>query len=361
MNRREFMRSGAAAALAGASTPLAGTSLEQPPAPPAGAVKADECIPGPYNPEKKTGVDFDVTGLFAFQATQNDQMRWLLLDGKKAKLKDAHAPFLMMPFEAYIPPNVTNAEEAYQQPNIIRLGPRAMAIWSLIGANVWVYDAHTTFDGPDGEGKVLTYDDTPIKCDPEPLCEDKGWASLRWFPRLSHLLNDGSAATTGGGSLTCKDKMVTSYVRLTRGYAAGRAPATDCERRRKYMLDNLSSTARTYATQMHVLYEHDKPVLRLAIAPKQFCNEEAFVKVVHVRMTEKTLVPITIVNTPQTHVDHRHYKAFYELVGKDGRDVTHNPPCIVGGLEARVHKEIGGHVGPQPAAPDPDCIPPGIP
>jgi hypothetical protein len=298
--------------------------------------------------------------LFAFQATQNDQMRWLLVDGKKAKLKDPHAPFLMMPLSAYLPPDILTAEDAYQPPNIIRLGPQAMAIWSLIGANVWVYDAHTTFEGPDSEGKVLTYEDSPIGCDPDPLCEDKGWASLRWFPRLSHMLS-AEQAEIASLKLECRDKMVTSYVRLTRGHAAGRAPSTDCERKRKYFLDGLPSSARTYATQMHVVYPHDKPVLRLAIAPKKFCNDEAFVKIVHVRMTDKTLVPITIVNTPQTHVDHRHYKAFYELVDKDGREVTHNPPCIVGRQEARVHSELGGHVGPQSAAPNPDCIPPGIP
>jgi hypothetical protein len=355
MNRREFMKSGAAA-MAGASASAAAVEAA-----------AQQPCPGkaPADQNRPTGVDFDFTGLFTFKLQQNKEMQVLLLDAKKAKLKDAHAAFLMMPFSAYHAPKTPKeAGEAFKPPNIVRLGKEAMAVWSLVDHNIWVADAHELFDG-NACVNDLHFIDTEIGCDPDPIDKDEGWASLKWFAMLPDLLKtkDGEEIARRSGFPKCEDKMVTSYVRLTTGTAGGRAPATKCERERKYTLDKIAATARTYATQMHVVYTANAGILKLGIARKAVSSLPGVPKVIHVNVKQNELTPLTIVNTPLTHEDSHHYRAFYELVDKDGRELNHNVCALSGSAPDHQHalasgpRGIGGSL---PSAPDPDCIPPGM-
>jgi hypothetical protein len=352
MNRREFMQTGAAA-IAGASAPAAAQE----------AAPQQPC-PAQPGPQVTTGVDFDFTGLFTFKLQQDKEMSVLLLDGKKAKLKDAHAAFLMMPFSAYHAPKTPQeAAEAFKPPNIVRLGKEAMAVWSLVDHNVWVRDVHEFFDDPvTGD---LHFTDTEIGCDPCPIDKDEGWASLKWFAMLPDLLKtkDSEETTRRSGFPKCEDKMVTSYVRLTKGTAGGRCPATTCERERKYTLDKIPASARTYATQMHVAYTANAGILKLGIARKAVSNLPGVPKVIHVNVKQNELTPVTIVNTPLTHDDSHHYKAFYELVDEDGRELNHKICGLQGSAPDHHHALAGGPrglSGSLPSAPDPDCIPPGM-
>src|SRR5262245_42215359 len=127
MNRRDFVKSGAGL-LAGASLP--------------GAITDARVRAGSDGEQSSaaTGVDFDCSGLFAFRLKQDKELRLMLINARKASLKDDHAPVLMMPLEAY-DPNSIEVLRRHDPPNIVRLGSdpkRVLAVWSLAGLNVWV-------------------------------------------------------------------------------------------------------------------------------------------------------------------------------------------------------------------------------
>jgi len=295
------------------------------------------------------GIEFDFTGLFAFKLSQTKEMRLLLLNAKKAKLKDEHAPLLIMPFKYYKPGSIVNPLERHEPPNIVRLGDDAMAVWSLAGLRFWMPDAHELFDGND-QAPTLKFDDAPVdtRKDPSPIDKDAGWASLYWFVKMPELLKDASALRAG--SLECKEKTVASTIRLTRGAAAGRAPKTDCEQHRKYIIGDDIVNKRSFATQLHVVYTlapHE--TTRLALAPSALSNQSGGAKFIGVQI-ENGLTPISILNSPLTHFSHDHYKAFYKMVGKSGKSVMHDDPCT------DELKAAGA-----PSAPYPDCIPPYVP
>ena len=356
MNRRDFVKSGAGL-LAGASLPGAVTDARIR----AGSDGEQASAP--------TGVDFDCSGLFAFRLKQDKELRLMLINAKKASLDDDHAPVLMMPLEAYDPDGIESLRR-HDPPNIVRLGgdpKRTLAVWSLVGLNVWVDNAHGVFEGNDPNAS-LKFDTTPIDPtkDPNPLNKDEGWASLYWFASLPDLLTGTSSRAAG--PLNCDNKKIESTIRLTQGDASGRCPATACEQNRKYWLDDDFMKKRSYATQLHVAYKCSG-VLRLAVASPKISNTPNVSKLIGIKASSG-LTPVTIANLPMTHVSNAHYRAFYKVVGKKGRELKHTDPCWVEelrGLKAAsksAHATAHGEMREYPddrAAPYPDCIPPHVP
>jgi len=332
MNRRQFVKSGAGILAAASMPEPLGASVGR------SAIRAEQSASVP-------GIDFDFTGLFGFRLTQTKEMRLFLLNAKNANLEDEHAPLLMMPFEYYDPSEAGELERA-DPPNVVRLGDAAMAIWSLAGLRVWVPSAHTLFGGTDNDPS-LKFDETPVDPakDPDPIDKDAGWASRYWFVKLPDLLKEK-------GSVNIDERTVASTIRLTRGSASGRAPRTQCEQQRKYIVDGNVQNKRSFATQLHVVNRQTaNTTTRLAIAPPALSNQAGGPKFIGVKIGTG-LTPISIFNSPLTHFTHDHYKAFYKMVGRSGRELTHDSPCI------QARKAAGAQ---QPSAPYPDCIPPDIP
>lgn len=328
MNRRHFMKSGMAAV---ASAPFRSTAQR----------------PTVANP---TGADFDFTGLFAFRIVSK-QLRVFLVDAKQSKMKDLHTPALMMPFEDYEPDRVKAKvpdDIPYVPPTIVRIGANAMALWSLFGNNLWVYDAHTSFEAiVTGQ---LTYDDTPIDptMDPNPIAEDKGWSSIHWFPQFERLL--GGAYELGKKKIKVKKDRVAGVVRLVKGYTAGRAPKLVCEQMRKHTVDG--GPPRTFATQMHVTYEHPaNSVLLLGL------SDGSKMGIIGVKIRSNYLSPISVMNMPLTHFDQHHYKGVYTMVGASGKEIDHLGSCYTQ-MERDAFKNLKTTKAGDPNSPDPDCIPP---
>ena len=332
MNRRQFVKSGAGI-VAAASMP---ESLRS---------SAGRSATGSEQAGAVPGIDFDFTGLFGFKLTQNKELRLFLLNAKKASLEDEHAPLLMMPLEYYDPSEGEVLKRA-DPPNVVRLGDAAMAIWSLVGLHLWIPSAHAVFDGTD-EHANLKFDDTPVDPtkDPDPIDKDAGWASHYWFVKLPDLLKER-------GPLSVDERKLASTIRLTRGNASGRAPRTLCEQRRKYIVDGQAQNKRSFATQLHVVNRQTpNTTTRLALAPPQSSGQTGGAKFIGVKIGNG-LTPISIFNSPLTHHTHDHFKAFYDVVGKPGKRLTHDDPCL---------QERTAAGDKAPSAPFPDCIPPDIP
>ena len=84
---------------------------------------------------------------------------------------------------------------------------------------------------------------------------------------------------------------------------------------------------RSYATQLHVAYKCSG-VLRLAVASPKISNTPNVSKLIGIKASSG-LTPVTIANLPMTHVSNAHYRAFYKVVGKKGRELKHTDPCWV--------------------------------
>src|SRR5262249_13071845 len=152
---------------------------------------------------------------------------------------------MIMPLKYY--DAAASPADPHLGPSVVKYGGEWMAVWSLVGMNLWVADAHSTFNGPDASAN-FTFPDSEIGCDPSPIDMDAGWASLKWFAKLENLL------TSTPTSLSINPAKVTSEIRLTQGTGGGRAPASICERYRKHKVG--TDPGRTFATQMHVVYPH---------------------------------------------------------------------------------------------------------
>jgi hypothetical protein len=333
MNRRSFVTSGLTALAGLAATPTPALRA-------AGAAK--------------TGVDFDFTGLFTFRlGLRTKQMYVLLTEAAQAGLSVNHAALLLMPLEAYVP----HPDHPFRAPNIIRFGQATLAAWWLSNTRVWVKDAHARFD--DVVAGTLAFNQDPIDPSkyPNPIDDDAKWASFKWFASLEELVGQPVVTSGGGGGgLQFKPKTIASQVRLTQGYAAGMAPKLNCERKRKYQVNH--GPERSFATQMHVEYEHAPGVMYLAFDDPSI----QVTSYVGVHIDADKLTPVSIANTPLQHdarPNHEHYRAFYAMVGKNGLGISYKEYCDVR-MQGHGQKmpAISGNYPTEPSSPDPDCIPP---
>jgi hypothetical protein len=101
---------------------------------------------------------------------------------------------------------------------------------------------------------------------------------------------------------------------------------------------------------MHVVYGHSAGTAKLAIYDEK-SKETRFIGV----SVSNGLTPVTISNSPMTHDTPDHYRAFYKMVGKSGKEVEHTPQmCFQDEHKMQAKDSIR-------AAPYPDCIPPSVP
>lgn len=330
MDRRSFVKAGLAA-VAASSVAGSRTATAQP----------------------TTGLDFDFTGLYAFQASGiSKQLRVILVDGPMAGIKDQHAPLLVMRRDDYVPlpTGVNDPSQLHHSPKIVRLGGNLLAVWSLAGWKLWMGDAHTDFDGLDSSAS-LTVDDSSIdgQSQPYPPDDPAAWRSMQWFAEYEHLL--GGAYEEGDREIAFDPRCIASMIRLTRGRVSGRMPLTQCERERTYRVQG-SESRRTFNAQFHCAYEHHAGQTLLTVSQMDGGSP----KRIGVEIRHDMLTPISVVNTSLTHDHRRHYEAFYGLACSSGKYID-------------VPKDCGGHVtktagstatGQRPKldSPDPDCIPP---
>ena len=155
--------------------------------------------------------------------------------------------------------------------------------------------------------------------------------------------------------LTIDEKTLTTKIRLTRGHVGGRAPKLACEQERKYEVGSVDPITRSFATQMFVRYLQGAGELHLAISPIKYFDP----KTIAVKVLNEKVSPVSIVNTPLSHKEANHYTAFYAMVGAQNGKVIKAESCS-GEFNPHATRATRPAQTPEPASPDPDCVPPGF-
>jgi hypothetical protein len=299
------------------------------------------------------GIQFDITGLTLFQRWKTTKkFKVVLPDAKQCKLKDAHAPLLMMSYDDYF--EDSSPFSPIYAPTVVRYGSETMLTWSLQGWKVWMGGVQTGFDMD--PSPAMTFDDsTPAGAEPTPIDSESGWSPLHWFANLGDTLH------TPPPTLTIrKPALVTSEIVFTRGHAFGRSPVLCLARVRKYEIGGAAE--RTLGTNLSVWHPPptgatDKAILNLT--PIQGGKTLTIPIRLRTDRSARLMIshnPLTMTSDPTSP---GHVTAYYLLVGKKGPkvDVKNHAERCVSAADAANAAPMAAH-GPlaQGHPPDSDCV-----
>lgn len=297
------------------------------------------------------GIQFDIAGLTLFQRWKTTRkFKVVLPDAKRCRLKDAHAPLLMMSYDDFVD-EPTPFSTVYE-PTVLRYGSETMLSWSLEGWKVWMIGVQNSFDADPTPS--MTFDNsTPTGAEPMPIDSDAGWSPLYWFADLGHTLNAPKLTIN-------KPKLVTSEIVFTRGYAFGRSPVLCTARYRKFEIGG--APERTLGTNLSVW--HPPPdATNVAVLNLSPINGGKTLTI-PIRLRPDRPARLMISHNPLTMTSDAnspgHVTAYYRLVGKNGPKVVvknHPERCLAAPAAAPKAEVMAvGEPRTMSHPPDSDCV-----
>ena len=365
LDRRDFLRRGAALTAAGLAVELAECSNTS------SAAAVAQTQPGGTPQPARTNdpiVQFDFTGLFAFEYWQGENNKKANFVLPMPQNVGPHAPVMIVPWDAVDHTRLGGADY-HIPPQPIQFGKDTLALWTLADTRVWVADYNG--DGYDTDKAANLAFKNYSSGEPEQPASDPEWEYLHWFADLRRIVHPkGSSGEKKALKIADRNKL-SSEILLTRGAALGRKPKTKCEENKKYVFVYSSgpTTPRVFATQMVVNHPvpSGKEELQLKFSNwKRHCDERSL----FIKIKNGETVPISIMNVPLAHANITHFKIFYGLVKTSAKP------------DLKVHKDStqhcqkldesckrtatgGDHMNVDPLSPRVSpydgCIPPGIP
>jgi hypothetical protein len=223
-------------------------------------------------------IRFNFTGLIIFEVFESfGRMVASLVDGMR-NLDVPHTTLLIVRVRDYVLPEDTEHldDELIYQPQFVRLGDEAFALWGLEGYKLWI--------GPSGSN----FKDSGSLTFPR-------WNGRDLFPTAAQVQEQAQRHRSDlklPDYIDADEHAVNAQIAIAGGEVRGLVPLTACERNREYWFN--SGDHKSYAAEFAVDYPVDSDTIDLRVVPLR--HPQAAPSIIRLRPRDGAAV--SIVNSP---------------------------------------------------------------